>query len=83
MARESKATKTKTNSSDVLLRMNRRSADAIQKLSRETGFSIKSIVDWLTWLGSTSMGRKVKIEEGNRTLEISLKEWHKLKPLDD
>lgn len=84
MARtRTKSPKPKTDSKDdVLLRVPRRSAEAIQSMSAKTGFSIQSIVDWLAWLGSTSMGRKISIKDNSKALEMSLEEWEKLKPLD-
>jgi len=71
----------KRGSEDVLVRVDKITADLIQKLSEQMNTSIRDTVRLLSWLGKKSVGRKVMIKEGESVLEVSLEEYHTIEEL--
>lgn len=67
---------------DILVRVDKETAEQIKKISEEMKTSIKDTTRWLTWLAGKCMGRKVIIQDDKDILEISLKEYHKFTELD-
>jgi flagellar hook assembly protein FlgD len=70
------------NRDDVLVRVDKETAEMIEKLSKEMHSSIRETTRWITWLARKSLGRIVKIEDGKSTLQIALDEFNKLTDLE-
>ncbi len=68
---------------DVVVRVDKETAEQIELLSKQMGSNIKETTRWVIWLARKCMGRKVLIEDGEEILEISLKEFEKLTELDN
>lgn len=68
----------KEKSDEVLVPLDRQTIEELMRLSQNTHFSPKQMVRWLTWLGRTTMGRTIIIKDGDKALELSLKEFDKL-----
>jgi hypothetical protein len=67
---------------DVLLRVDRKTAEMLKLISEELGFSMREVLRWLVWFGRKSLGRKVLIEGDERVIKMSLEEYKKLAKMD-
>lgn len=71
-------TRKKAKSDEVLVPLDRQTIEELMRLSESTHFSPQQMVRWLTWLGRKTMGRTIIIKDGDKALELSLKEFDKL-----
>lgn len=65
---------------DVLMRVDKQTAEVIKSLSEELSFSTREVTRWLAWIGRKSLGRDVTIEDpqAKTQIKMSLTEYKKL-----
>ncbi len=69
---------------DVLMRIDKQTAEVIKSLSKELNFSTREVTRWLAWIGRKAVGRDVTIEDKDKKTQIrmSLTEYKKLSNTD-
>lgn len=78
------ATTPQTSEDDVLLRIDKQTADVITSISKELNFSTKEVARWLAWIGRKAVGRDVTISDKDhqKQIRMSLTEYKKLSEPD-
>lgn len=69
---------------DVLMRVDKQTAEVIKSLSHELSFSTREVTRWLAWIGRKAIGRDITIVDADqkKQIKMSLTEYKKLSSTD-